>query len=392
MRDVFILSAKRTPIGSFGGVFSGVEATTLGSVAIKSALETAGVEPDQVEEVLLGNVCSANLGQAPARQAALGAGIPDTVPCTTVNKVCSSGAKTVMQAALSIMAGQNDLVVAGGMENMSRIPFYSPSTRWGSKYGSVTLEDGLERDGLLDAYQQVPMGVFADETAEDYKISREEQDRYTVQSYERAASAWEAGLYHSEIAPVMVPQRKSDPIAISHDEEYKKVNFDKIPSLRPVFTKEGTVTAANASKINDGASALVLASGEYVEKNGLTPIARIRGFADAAQNPERFTTAPTIAAPLALQKAGVDKDEIDLWEVNEAFAVVALAFCKEMKLSEDIVNVNGGAVALGHPLGASGARILTTLVHALVNHDKRLGCMAICNGGGGASSIVIERV
>ncbi|MCB0609066.1 MAG: acetyl-CoA C-acyltransferase [Lewinellaceae bacterium] len=392
MKEVYIVSAVRTPIGSFGGVLSGMSATQLGSEAIKAALERAGVSPEFVEEVFMGNVCSANLGQAPARQAALGAGLGSNVPCTTVNKVCASGAKSIMFGAQSIMLGQNDLVVAGGMESMSNIPYYLPNARWGYKYGNAELVDGLAKDGLTDAYNHQAMGVCADNTAKKYNISREDQDAYAIRSYQRSAATTQSGKFAAEIAPVAVPQRKGDPVLVREDEEFKNVIFDKIPSLRPAFSKDGTVTAANASTINDGASALVLVSREKMEELGLKPLARIRGFADAAQDPEWFTTAPTLATPKALKAAGISLSDVDYFEVNEAFSVVALAYNQLMGLDADKVNVFGGAVALGHPLGASGARIVTTLTNVLQQENGGIGLAAICNGGGGASAIVIERV
>jgi acetyl-CoA C-acetyltransferase len=392
VKEVFIVSAVRTPLGSFGGMFANIPATQLGTAAIKGALERANVDPKKVDEVFMGNVCSANLGQAPARQSALAAGIPNTVPCTTVNKVCSSGAKSIMFAAQSILLGQGDIIVAGGMENMSAVPYYVPKARYGYKYGNATLIDGLHKDGLLDVYDQIAMGVFADKTATKHKISREEQDEYTIQSYKRAATATENGVFRNEVVGVAVPQRRGEPIIITEDEEYKRVKFEKIPQLRPAFTKTGTVTAANASTINDGASALILASAKAVKKYGLQPIAKILSFADAAQAPQWFTTAPTKAAPKALKKAKIAAADVDYFEVNEAFAVVPLAFNKILGIDHDKVNIHGGAVSLGHPLGASGARIVTTLTNVLQTKDATIGCAAICNGGGGASSIVIERV
>lgn len=340
----------------------------------------------------MGNVCSANLGQAPARQAALGAGIGISVPCTTVNKVCSSGMKSIMFAAQSIQLGLNDLAVAGGMESMSNIPYYVPKARWGYKYGDATLVDGLAKDGLTDAYDHNAMGVCADATAEKYKISREEQDRYAIRSYKLAAETTEKGWFKNEIVGVEIPQRKGDPITVTEDEEYKRVKFEKIPGLRPAFTKDGTVTAANASTINDGASALVLASAEKVKELGLKPLARILAYADAAQEPQWFTTAPTLAAPKALERAGMNWGDIDYLEVNEAFAVVPMAFGQELDIPEDKMNVFGGAVSLGHPLGASGARIVTTLTNVLQHRDANVGLATLCNGGGGASALVIERV
>ena len=392
MKEVYIISAVRTPIGSFGGVLAGISATQLGAIAIKGALEKAGVQPDQVNEVLMGNVVSANLGQAPARQAARFAGLPDNIPCTTVNKVCASGMKTIALGAQSIMLGINDIVVAGGMENMSQIPYYLPNARWGYKYGNGEFIDGLAKDGLTDVYNQKAMGVCADATAVKYGISREEQDAFAIDSYQRAAAATDAGFFKNEIVPVLIPQKKGDPVQILQDEEYKKVMFDKIAGLRPAFTPDGTVTAANASTINDGATALILASEEAVKRLGLKPIAKIRGFADAEQEPEWFTTTPTIAAPKALKMAGLTKNDIDFFEVNEAFAVVTMAFEKVMEVDHAKTNIFGGAVSLGHPLGASGGRIVTTLTHVLQQKNGKFGLAAICNGGGGATAIVIEKV
>lgn len=392
MKEVFIVSAVRTPMGSFGGMFAGLSATQLGSAAIKGALEKAGVSASAIEEVFMGNVCSANLGQAPARQAALGADLGIEVPCTTVNKVCSSGMKSVMFGAQSIMLGLTDLIVAGGMESMSNIPYYIPKARFGYKFGDGTMVDGLTRDGLKDAYDHNAMGVCADATATKYAISREEQDRFAIRSYKLSAQSTESGAFKDEIAPVSVPQRKGDPLLITEDEEYKKVKFEKIPSLRPVFSKDGTVTAANASTINDGASAIILASAEKVKELGLTPIAKIRAFADAAHEPQWFTTAPTKAAPAALKRAGMTIGDIDYWEVNEAFAVVPLAFNQELGIDEDKVNILGGGVAIGHPLGSSGSRIIATLNNVLQQKDANVGLATLCNGGGGASAIIIERV
>lgn len=392
MKEVFIVAAVRTPIGSFGGVLSSISATQLGANAIKGALERSGVQVDWVNEVLMGNVVSANLGQAPARQAAVYAGLPVNVPCTTINKVCASGMKAITFGAQSIMLGINEIVVAGGMENMSQIPYYVPNARWGYKYGNAELVDGLAKDGLVDVYNQKAMGVCADATATRYKISREAQDAFAIDSYKRAAAATDGGFMSSEIVPVAIPQRKGDPVLVSTDEEYKKVQFEKIPALRPAFTPDGTVTAANASTINDGASALILASAEAVKKYGLKPVAKIRGFADAEQEPEWFTTTPTIAGPKALKMAGVQQSDIDFFEVNEAFSVVTMAFEQVLNVPHDKTNVFGGAVSLGHPLGASGARIVTTLNNVLHQKDGSLGLAAICNGGGGATAIVIERV
>ena len=392
MKKVYIVSAVRTPIGSFGGQFASVSATKLGAAAIKGALEKGNVSADEVDEVFMGNVLSANLGQAPARQAAIFAGIPNTVPCTTVNKVCSSGAKAIMFAAQSIMLGDADVVVAGGMENMSQVPYYMPKARYGQKYGHGQLNDGLVMDGLTDVYNQSLMGVCADATASKFEISREAQDAFAIQSYERTAAATKEGKFEAEIVPVEVPQRRGDALVINTDEEYTRVKFEKIPALRAAFSKDGTVTAANASTINDGASALVLMSEEKMNALGLSPIARIVSFADAAHEPEWFTTAPPVAARKALDKAGLKTEDMDLFEVNEAFSVVTMAFNKEMGITEDKVNVNGGAVSIGHPLGTSGARIVTTLVHALSQQEGKYGLAAICNGGGGASSIIVERV
>jgi acetyl-CoA C-acetyltransferase len=392
MKRTFIISAVRTPLGSFGGQLSGFSAIDLGSKAIEGALKKANIKSEQVQEVFFGNVVQANLGQAPARQAALKAGLKNTTPCTTVNKVCSSGMKSIMFAAMSIQLGINDIVVAGGMESMSNIPYYIPRARWGYKYGNGQLIDGLEKDGLLDAYGQQAMGIYADETARVHGISREEQDEFAIASYKKTAKATESGAFSEEIIPVEIPQRKKDPILMNEDEEYKKVMFEKIPALRPAFTKDGTATAANSSTINDGASALILASEDAVQKYGLTPIAEVLSYADAAHEPEWFTTAPTLAAPLALKNAGLSLADTDLFEVNEAFSVVTLAFNKMLKIDPAKVNVNGGAVSLGHPLGASGARIVTTLIHALGSQQKQVGCATLCNGGGGASAIVVKRL
>jgi acetyl-CoA C-acetyltransferase len=392
MKEVFIVSAVRTPMGSFGGMLQSFSATQLGALAIKGALEKAGLSATEVEEVIMGNVCSANLGQAPARQAALGAGIGANVPCTTINKVCASGMKAAMYAAQAIQLGQADIIVAGGMESMSNIPYYVPSARWGGKYGNLELIDGLAKDGLTDAYDHQAMGVCADATASKYQISREAQDEFAIRSYQLAAQSTQAGHFQAEIVPISIPQRKGDALLVAEDEEYKKVDFTKIPTLRAAFTKDGTVTAANASTINDGAAALILASAEAVQKYQLQPIAKIRAFADAEQEPQWFTTTPTIAAPKALKKAGLSMADMDFLEVNEAFAVVPLAFNQVLDVPLEKVNVLGGACAIGHPLGASGARILTTLSNVLRQKDGTLGLAAICNGGGGASAMVIERV
>lgn len=392
MNEVYAISAVRTPIGSFGGSLSSLTAVQLGITAIKGALEKSGVDVQEINEVFFGNVVSAGLGQAPARQAAIGAGIGVNVPCTTINKVCSSGMKSVMIGAQSIMLGQNDVVVAGGMESMSNTPYYVPKARFGHKYGHGQLIDGLLHDGLWEAYSEFAMGNCADNTAREMNISREEQDEYAVNSYKRAAAAWEQGKFQDEIIPVEVPQRKGDPLIISEDEEYKNVRIEKIPSLRPVFSKDGTVTAANASTINDGASALVLMSKEKAEALGLKPLFKIRGFGDAAQDPLWFTTSPALAIPKALKMAGVDKNDVAFWEINEAFSAVAIANNRKLELDPEKVNIHGGAVALGHPLGCSGARIIATLNNVLQQNNANIGVAGICNGGGGASAMVIEKV
>ena len=391
MKEVVIVAVARTPIGSFMGSLATIPATKLGAIAIKGALEKIGVAPAMVEEVFMGNVVSAGLGQAPARQAAIAAGIPDTVPCTTVNKVCASGMKAVMLAAQTIALGTAEIVVAGGMENMSAIPHYQHA-RNGTKFGGITLEDGMQRDGLVDAYDQVPMGVCADACASKYKFSREDQDAFAIQSYERSSKAWSTGKYADEIVPVTIPQRRGDPIVFSEDEEYKNVKMEKIPALRAAFTKDGTVTAANASTINDGGAALILMSAEKAAELNLTPLAKIKGYADAAHEPKWFTTAPAKALPKALAKAGIEINDVDYFELNEAFSVVGLANMKILGLSADKVNVNGGAVSLGHPLGVSGARIVIALTSILKQNNAKIGAAGICNGGGGASAMVIERV
>ncbi len=391
-KKVYIVSAVRTPQGSFGGAFLKFSATDLGGIAIKGAMDKAGIKPEVVDEVFMGNVCQAGLGQAPARQAALAAGIGNNVPCTTVNKVCSSGMKSAMFASQLIALGQADIVIAGGMESMSNIPFYLPQMRWGKKYGAGALIDGLEYDGLRDAYSHTAMGNSADATAVKYSISREEQDEYAINSYKKAAEHTENKNFLDEIIPVSVPQRKKDPIIVSTDEEYTRVIFEKIPGLRPAFNKEGTATAANSSTLNDGASALVLASEEAVEKYGLRPKAEVLAYADAAHAPEWFTTAPTLAAPKALERAGLATNEIDFWEVNEAFSVVPLAFNKEMGLEGHNVNMFGGGVSIGHPLGSSGSRIITTLLNVLDKKSGEIGCATLCNGGGGASAFVVKKV
>ena len=389
-KEVGIVSAARTPIGSLLGALSTIPAPKLGAVAIKGALDKINLKPELVDEVLMGNVVQAGTGQAPARQAAIYAGIPDTVPCTTVNKVCSSGMKAVMQAAQSIALGDTEIVVAGGMENMSLIPHYLHA-RTGTKFGPASLIDGMQKDGLVDAYDQNAMGVCADDCATEYNFSREDQDAFAIQSYTRSAAAWDAGKFDNEVVPVEVPQRRGEPIVVSKDEEYTNVKIEKIPALRPAFTKEGTVTAANASTINDGAGAMVLMSADKAKELGLTPLATIKSYADAAQEPKWFTTAPAKALPKALDKAGIKLEDVDFFEFNEAFSVVGLANMKILGLSDDKVNVNGGAVSLGHPLGCSGVRILITLLNVLEQNDAKIGAAAICNGGGGASALVLQR-
>jgi acetyl-CoA C-acetyltransferase len=391
-KEVVIVAAVRTPIGSFGGALKEFSAPALGAIAIRGALEKAGVAAAQVEEVLMGCVLQGNLGQAPARQAARAAGLPDEVVCTTVNKVCASGLKAVVQGAQSIALGDAGIVVAGGMESMSNVPFYVEQLRWGNKYGNTTLIDGLAKDGLTDAYDGKAMGNAAELCAATCGISREQQDAFAVASYQRSQAAWASGKFNDEVVPVKIPQRKGDPVVFAKDEEPYNVKFDKIPELKPVFQKDGTVTAANASTLNDGAAALVLISREKAEQLGLKPLARIVGYADAEQTPEWFTTTPAIAVPKAVAKAGLKMNDIDYWELNEAFAVVGIENTKRMQLDPARVNVNGGAVAIGHPLGASGARILVTLLHILRQNKARYGAAGICNGGGGASAIVIENL
>ncbi len=392
MKEVYIVAAVRTPMGSFGGALSSFSATQLGSIAIKEAVNRAKIKPDQVQEVFMGNVLSANVGQAPVTQASIFAGLPNTIPGTTVNKVCASGMKAVMFGAQSIMLGDNDIVVAGGMESMSNVPYYLDKARNGYRLGHGQVTDGLVKDGLWDVYKDYHMGNAAELCATECKISREEQDQYAIESYKRAKEAFAKGLFNDEIVKVEVPQRGKDPIIVSEDEDYTKVNFDKIPSLRPVFQKDGSVTAANASSINDGASAMVLMSGEKVKELGLKPLARIVSYADAQQAPEWFTTAPAKALPRAISKAGLRPDDIEYYEINEAFSVVALANNKEMGLDPNKVNVNGGAVSIGHPLGSSGCRILVTLIHVLKQKNAKIGAAGICNGGGGASAMVIENI
>ena len=392
MKEVVIVSAVRTPMGSFGGCLSSVSATKLGSVAIKGAMEKAGIDNRIVNEVFMGNVLQANLGQAPARQAAIFAGISKDIPCTTINKVCSSGMKSIMIAAQTILSGDNDVVIAGGMENMSSVPHYMDKSRTGQKLGDMNLIDGLVKDGLTDVYGRVHMGVCAETCAKDMEFSREEQDAFAIESYNRSSQSWKDGKFANEIVPVEVPQRRGDALIISEDEEYKNVRMEKIPALRPVFDKEGTITAANASTLNDGASALVLMSAEKAAELNITPLAKIRSYADAAQEPEWFTTAPAKALPIALGKAGLSTSDVDYYELNEAFSVVGLANMKILDLDASTVNVNGGAVSLGHPLGSSGSRIIVTLINVLKQNNGKIGAAGICNGGGGASAIVIELI
>jgi acetyl-CoA C-acetyltransferase len=389
MKDVYIVSAVRTPIGSFGGVLSTVPAPKLGAAAIKGALDKAGIDAKEVEEVYMGNVLQANLGQAPARQAAIFAGIGENVPCTTINKVCASGMKALSMAAQAIQCGDADVVVAGGMENMSSVPHYMMA-RNAVKLGNVSMTDGLVNDGLTDVYNAVHMGVCAEKCAEENNITREDQDNFAIESYKRSAAAWEAGKFDNEIVPVEVPQRRGDAIIVTKDEEFTNVKMDKIPTLRPVFKKDGTVTAANASTLNDGASALILMSKEKMDALGLTPIAKIIGYADAAQAPEWFTTAPSLAVPKALKKAGISTSDVDFWELNQAFAVVGIANTQKLGLDPAKVDVNGGAVSLGHPLGNSGSRIIVTLLNVLKQNNGKVGAAGICNGGGGASAMVVE--
>jgi acetyl-CoA C-acetyltransferase len=389
MKEVYIVSAVRTPMGSFGGSLSSVPAPKLGAAAIKGALGKVNLDPKEVNEVYMGNVLQANLGQAPARQAAIFAGITQDVPCTTVNKVCASGMKAISLAAQAIKCGDADVVVAGGMENMSQVPHYMVA-RNAVKLGNVTMVDGMVNDGLTDVYNAVHMGVCAEKCAEEYNITREDQDNFAITSYQRSAAAWDAGKFNDEVVPVEVPQRRGDAIIVDKDEEYTNVKMEKIPNLRPVFKKEGTVTAANASTLNDGASALILMSKEKMEALGLTPLAKIVSYADAAQAPEWFTTAPSLAIPKALDKAGLSTSDIDFWELNQAFSVVGIANTQKLELDPAKVDVNGGAVSLGHPLGNSGSRIIVTLINVLKQNNGKLGGAGICNGGGGASAMVIE--
>ena len=390
-KEVVIVSVARTPIGSFMGSLSKIPAPKLGAIAIKGALDKINLNPNLIDEVFMGNVVSAGIGQAPARQAAIFAGIPDTVPCSTINKVCASGMKSVMLAAQSISLGDTEIVVAGGMENMSSIPHYLHG-RQGTKFGPTTLEDGMQKDGLVDAYDKVAMGVCADACATKYGFSREDQDAYAIQSYQRSSEAWKSGKFSDEIIPVEIPQRRGAPILMIEDEEYKNVKMDKIPSLRAAFSKEGTVTAANASTINDGGAALILMSAEKALELKLTPIAKIKSFADAAHEPEWFTTAPSKAIPKALSKANITIDDVNYFELNVAFSVVGLANMKILNLKSERVNVNGGAVSLGHPLGVSGARIIISLISVLKQNNAKIGAAGICNGGGGASAMIIESI
>ncbi|PJB13734.1 MAG: acetyl-CoA C-acyltransferase [Flavobacteriales bacterium CG_4_9_14_3_um_filter_40_17] len=390
-QDIVIVAFARTPIGSFLGTLSNIPATKLGSIAIKGALDKIGLNPNKIDEVYMGNVVQAGEGQAPAKQAALGAGIPNTVPCTTVNKVCASGMKAVMLAVQAIRCGDAEIVVAGGMENMSQIPHYL-HLRNGYKYGSTELIDGLQKDGLSDAYDHQAMGICGDLCAAEYHFTREQQDTYAIQSYQRSAKAWADGKFADEVVPVEIPQRKGDPILMKEDEEFKNITFDKVPQLRAAFTKDGTVTAANASTLNDGAAAMVLMSAEKAKSLNLKPLAKIIGYADASQEPKWFTTTPAKALPKALARAGISIDQVDFFEFNEAFSVVALVNMKLLGLTDKNVNVNGGAVSLGHPLGCSGVRILVTLLSVLKQNNGKIGAAAICNGGGGASAVVVERI
>lgn len=392
MKEVYIVAAVRTPIGSFGGSLASLTAVQLGAIAVKGAMQKINLDPKQVQEVFFGNVISSGLQQAPATQVAVAAGLGYDIPCTLVNKVCASGMKAIMLGAQSIMLGQNDVVVTGGMESMSNIPYYLMKARYGFKYGNGEVLDGLTYDGLTDVYNRCAMGVCADNTAKEMKITRQEQDAYAINSYKRSAAAWAAGKFKDEIIPVEITGKKGDVTLFAEDEEYKNVNFEKIPGLKPVFTKEGTVTAANASTINDGAAAVILMSKEKAKELGITPVAKIRGFADAAQDPMWFTTTPSLAVPKAMKIAGVETGDVGYYEINEAFSAVALANNQLLKIDPEKINVNGGAVSLGHPLGASGARITITLANILRQNNSSIGVAGICNGGGGASAVVIERL
>jgi len=391
-KEVYIISAVRTPMGSFGGCLKEVSATQLGAAAIEAAVAKAGIDQAQVQDLLMGSVLQANLGQAPARQAAKFAGLPDEVNCTTINKVCASGVKAIALGAQSILLGDADVVIAGGMESMSNVPFYVPNMRWGQKYGSANLIDGLAKDGLTDVYDGQAMGMAAELCASTCGISRADQDAFAIESYQRSQSAWKEGKFDEEVIAVSIPQRKGDPLIVSRDEEPFSVKFEKIPLLNPAFKKEGTVTAANASTMNDGAAALLMMSKEKAMELGVKPIAKILAYADAEQQPEWFTTTPSLAVPKAVAKAGLNMEDIDFWELNEAFSVVGIENTKRMQLDPSKVNVNGGAVSLGHPLGASGARIIVTLIHILKQNGARYGAAGICNGGGGASAMVLERI
>ena len=390
-KEVFIVAAVRTPIGSFGGFLKSISATALGSIAIKGAIDKINLNPELIDEVIMGSVIQAGLGQAPARQASKAAGLPNKVISTTVNKVCASGMKAIAMAAQNILLGDADIIIAGGMESMSNVPFYNTTQRWGNKYGDITMQDGLAKDGLVDVYDQVAMGNFADLCANENNISRADQDVFAIASYQKSQAAIEKGLFNAEIVPVIIPQKKGDAIVISKDEEPYNVKFDKVTQLNPAFSKEGTVTAANASTMNDGAAALILMSGEKLKELGLTPLAKIISYADAEQDPKWFTTTPSLAIPKALQKANLKSSDIDFFEFNEAFSVVGIVNTQLLKLDADKVNVNGGAVSLGHPLGCSGARIVVTLINVLHQNNGKLGAAAICNGGGGASALIIEK-
>jgi acetyl-CoA C-acetyltransferase len=392
MKEVVIVEALRTPTGSFGGNFSSLSATKLGACAIDGVIKKSGINKKLVDEVFMGNVLQANLGQAPARQAAILAGLSETTPCTTINKVCSSGMKAIIIGVQSILSGDNEIIIAGGMENMSMVPHYLEKSRVGQKLGDMKVVDGLVKDGLTDVYNKTHMGLCAETCAEEMNFTREEQDNFAISSYKKSAIAWETGLFREEVIPVNIPQRKGDDLIIDTDEEYTNVKLDKIPKLRPVFKKNGTITAANASTINDGASALLIMSFDKAKELNLKPIAKIKSYADAAQEPEWFTTAPAKAIPIALDKASLKIEDIDLFELNEAFSVVGLANIKKLNIDPDKVNINGGAVSLGHPLGSSGSRIVVTLMHALKHKKLRYGAAGICNGGGGASSLIIERI
>ena len=392
MKEVVIVSALRTPMGSFGGSLSSFSATELGSFAIQAAVEKAGIPVGEIEEVFMGNVLQSNLGQAPARQSAILAGLSNNIPCTTINKVCSSGMKSMMLAAQTIMCGDNDVVIAGGMESMSNVPHYFSKGRTGQKLGNMQLIDGLVKDGLTDVYNKSHMGNCAELCAKEMNLTREQQDQFAIESYNRSLRSWEEGRFEQEVIPIKVPQRKGDDLIVSEDDEYKNVKLDKIPSLRPVFEKEGTITAANASTLNDGASALVLMSLDKAKELGIKPIAKILSYADAAQEPEWFTTAPAKALPKAFSKANIDIKDVDYFELNEAFSVVGLANMEILGINKDIVNVNGGAVSLGHPLGSSGSRIIVTLINVLKQNNAKIGAAGICNGGGGASAMILENM